>query len=114
MADYTVTVQDQTIVVEPFGASAIAPLVGLATQAVADANDAATLSGLYANANTDADIPGAAPGERGAKYFAETAGLAVAAVRVPFGVEIYNGGSAILEGIYNGDYNAAANYTINR
>ncbi|HQS70684.1 MAG TPA: hypothetical protein PLM58_13705, partial [Novosphingobium sp.] len=46
--------------------------------------------------------------------YAQQTLAALAAMRVPFGVEIYNGGSAILEGIYNGDYNAAANYTINR
>ncbi|WP_294260814.1 SGNH/GDSL hydrolase family protein [uncultured Sphingomonas sp.] len=37
---------------------------------VGEANDAADLAGRYANANTDADIPGAAPGERGARYWA--------------------------------------------
>jgi hypothetical protein len=45
---------------------------------------------------------------------AATATAAVAATRQPFGVEIYNAGSAITQGIYNGDYNAAASYTINR
>lgn len=44
----------------------------------------------------------------------KTAALAVAATRRPFGVEIYNAGSAITQGIYNGDYNATSNFTINR
>lgn len=190
MTDVTIQVVDGSVVVQPFGSDALVPLVGQAGQAVADAEEAAALSGQYANANTDADISGAAPGERGAKYWStvasghrvragnavpfatwsalaaatgmsagdkaqvlaadtgthtdpvvggtvnnagvytysaspagwqrtgdldsQTAVAAVAATRQPFGVEIYNNGSAIAQGIYNGDYNATANYTVNR
>lgn len=44
----------------------------------------------------------------------QTASIAVSATRQPFGVEVYNNGAGIIQGLYNGDYNAAANYTINR
>jgi hypothetical protein len=37
----------------------------------------ATLANAYANSDTDADIPGGAPGERGAKYWAGEAGAIV-------------------------------------
>lgn len=43
-------------------ASIVQPLVD-------QANAGAALSGRYANASTDADIPGAAPGERGSKFW---------------------------------------------
>ncbi|MFN3456926.1 MAG: hypothetical protein ACK4Z8_05045 [Novosphingobium sp.] len=70
MTDVTIQVVDGSVVVQPFGSDALVPLLGQAGQAVADAEEAAALSGQYANANTDADISGAAPGDRGAKYWA--------------------------------------------
>lgn len=92
------------------------PQVQLTAEIAADRTAAETAAGVATTAaGTATTKAGEAAASAGAAAgFAETAGLAVAAVRVPFGVEIYNGGSAILEGIYNGDYNAAANYTINR
>jgi hypothetical protein len=46
--------------------------------------------------------------------YAQAAAAAVAATRQPFGVEIYNGGAALTQGIYNGDYNATSDFTVNR
>lgn len=44
-----------------------------AQRAAATATEKATLAGQYANASTDADIPGAPSGERGALYWAQRA-----------------------------------------
>lgn len=55
------------------GAGAWTQFEELARNSRVQAAAAAELAGRYANANTDADIPGAAPGERGARFWAAKA-----------------------------------------
>lgn len=45
---------------------------------------------------------------------ADRAEVAAEATRQPLGVEIYNNGSALIQGVYNGDYNANATYSVGR
>lgn len=70
-----------------------------------------------AEANVDAATSAAIATAQAAATTATTqAGIATAAVaatRESFGVEIYNDGAAIVQGQYNGDYNASAAYTVN-
>lgn len=73
MADATLTVTDNRANITPFGSDLLKPLVDGAAASAGAAATSATLSGLYANSDTDTDIPGAALGERGAKYFADQA-----------------------------------------
>jgi hypothetical protein len=50
------------------------------------ASAAATLAGHYANDASDADVPGGAAGERGAKYWAQVAFSAIASALTSFGI----------------------------
>lgn len=93
-------------------ASAAAALTS-ESNAAASATAAAS-SATAATTNGAAQVTLAAAQATAAAASAAAAAASVAATRQSFGVEAYNGGSAITQGIYNGDYNAAANYTINR
>lgn len=75
---------------------------GTATTKAGEAASSATLSGLYANADTDADIPGAAPGERGAAWYRDQAEAAVGAVKqiVPF---MYQSATVLTPGAWIGE-----------
>lgn len=72
------------------------------------------VGGTVNNAGVYAYSASPAGWQRVGSLDSQTAALAVAATRQPFGAQIYNAGSALIQGIYNGDYNAASNYTINR
>jgi len=71
-----------TVTINPGGFS------GEANRAVQRAEAAAELAGQYANADNDADIPDAAPGERGAKYWADQAAAQVPAVSAEGAVQV--------------------------
>lgn len=84
MADATITVVEKRVVVQPFGADLLAPILAAVGTAKDDAEAQATLSRAYAVSDTDAPISGAlSTSDRGARFEAHkaaaSASLALAA-----------------------------------
>ncbi|QIG80121.1 hypothetical protein [Stakelama tenebrarum] len=98
----TVTIVDETITVEIDGAAELGPMLASTLGAKKAAEDAATLAGRYANADTDEDIPGASAGERGAKFYRDRtqAIFASGAGSLPYGET--NVGAALDKLLYVG------------
>lgn len=114
MADGIARIENGTLRVTVAWVDLIGSFVAAASGSATASAASAALASRYANDATNTDVVGGAVGDRGAKYYRDLAAAAVAATREPFGVEIYNGGSAIAQGVYNGDYNAASGFTVNR